>query len=376
MSTRVLVTGGAGLIGSHIVDLLLERGCRVTVLDNLEPTTHPNGRPAWVPPEVEFIQGDVRNLEDWRRSLRGVEWVFHQAAYGGFAPEISKMTEVNTSGTARMFEAIRMDGLTISKIVVASSQAVYGEGSYICPIHGTFHPGLRPVAQLEQGLWEVRCPECGTEAASVPIAEHVCPDVTGVYSITKYSQERMAIALGKEFGIPAVALRYALTYGPRQSLFNPYTGICSIFSMRILNGLPPVLYEDGRQTRDFTFVRDVARANLFVMEKEEANYQVFNVGTGKATSIAAFSGLLARLYGRPELEPSLPGEFRPLDLRHLVTDNTKLRALGFVPEYTLEQGLQEYVTWIATQQHPKEYFEEAMRYLKKIGVVRPVKGTH
>jgi len=374
VSTTVLVTGGAGLIGSHIVDLLLERGYRVKVLDNLEPTTHPNGRPAWVPAAVEFIQGDVRNLDDWRRSLRDVEWVFHQAAYGGFAPEISKMTEVNTSGTARMFEAIRTDGLNISKIVVASSQAVYGEGSYTCPRHGTFHPGLRPLAQLEQGLWEVRCPECGTEASSVPIAEHVCPDVTGVYSITKYSQERMAIALGKEFGIPAVALRYALTYGPRQSLFNPYTGICSIFSMRILNGLPPVIYEDGRQTRDFTFVRDVARANLFVMEKEEANYHVFNVGTGRATSVAAFARLLARLYGRPEIEPSLPGEFRPLDLRHLITDTTKLSALGFVPEYTLEQGLQEYVSWIATQRHPKEYFEEAMRYLKKIGVVRPVRN--
>ncbi len=372
MGTTILVTGGAGLIGSHIVDVLLEKGHRVKVLDNLEPITHPKGKPPWIPEDVEFILGDVRNLDDWKRSLKGVDAVFHQAAYGGFAPEISKMTEVNTSGTARMFEAIRTESFTISKIVVASSQAVYGEGMYSCPTHGTFHPPLRPIAQLEQGLWEVRCQHCDAEATPMPIAEHVCPDVTGVYSITKYSQERMALALGKEFGIPTVALRYALTYGPRQSLFNPYTGICSIFSMRILNGLPPLLYEDGYQTRDFTFVRDVAEANVFVMESDQANYQVFNVGTGTATSVQAFARTLARLYDRPDIEPTTPGEFRPLDLRHLVTDNTKLRSIGFVPKYTLEQGLETYVAWIRTQQRPKEYFDEAMKYLKQIGVVRSV----
>jgi dTDP-L-rhamnose 4-epimerase len=194
--------------------------------------------------------------------------------------------------------------------------------------------------------------------------------VTGVYSVTKYAHERIALALGRELSIPTVALRYALTYGPRQSLSNPYTGICSIFSMRILNGSPPVVFEDGLQTRDFTFVRDVAAANVLVSERKEADYEVFNVGTSIPTTVLNFVRTLARLYDRPEIEPTLPKEFRPLDLRHLVTDNRKLRRLGWNPRYSLEQGLAEYVSWIQSQERPEAYFEQALAQLRQLGTVR------
>jgi dTDP-L-rhamnose 4-epimerase len=368
-----LVTGGAGLIGSHLVDLLLQRGYRVTILDNLEPATHPAGKPAWIPREAQFIQGDIRNVEDWRKALRGVTCVFHQAAWGGFSPDISKMTETNISGTARLFEVIRADNLPVEKIVVASSQAVYGEGKHACPAHGVCHPKMRSVAQLEKGMWDVLCPVCGAPMKGLPIDEDTFPDVTGTYSISKYAHERLTIALGREFGIPTVALRYALTFGPRQSLFNPYTGICSIFSMQILSGKRPIVFEDGKQTRDFTFVQNVAEANLFVMESAKANFEVFNVGTGLATPVCEFACTLARLYGKPALEPLLPNEFRPLDLRNLFTDNTKLKSIGWRPNYTWQDGLAQYVTWIQSQDRPEVYFEKALEELRKVGMVKGVR---
>lgn len=368
-----LVTGGAGLIGSHIVDLLLARGWMVKILDNLEPATHPAGKPAWIPQEAEFIQGDIRNVEDWRKALRGVSHVFHQAAWGGFSPDISKMTDTNICGTARMFEVIRADKLPVEKIVVASSQAVYGEGKHACPEHGPCHPKMRPVAQLEQGIWDVLCPICGKPMRGLPIDEDTFPDVTGTYSISKYAHERLALALGKETGIPVVGLRYALTFGPRQSLFNPYTGICSIFSMQILSGKRPIVFEDGQQTRDFTFVQNVAEANVFAMECEAANNDVFNVGTGLATTVYEFACTLAKLYGKPGLTPRLPNEFRPLDLRNLFTDNTKLKRLGWQPRYTWQEGLAQYVAWIQSQDRPEVYFEKALEELRRVGMVRSVK---
>lgn len=368
-----LVTGGAGLIGSHVVDELVVRGYKVRILDNLEPATHPAGKPAWIHRDAEFIQGDVRNLDDWKKALAGVQCVFHQAAWGGFSPDISKMTEVNISGTARMFEAIRAGRLPVEKVVVASSQAVYGEGKHECPAHGPCHPSMRPLAQLEKGIWPVLCPRCGAPMKGLPIDEETFPDVTGTYSISKYAHERLTFALGKEFGIPVVALRYALTFGPRQSLFNPYTGICSIFSMQILSDKAPIVFEDGLQTRDFTFVQNTAEANVFVMESEKANNQVFNVGTGIATTVRDFACTLARLYGKPDLEPRLPVEFRPLDLRNLFTDNAKLRGIGWKVRYTWQEGLARYVEWIQGQDRPAVYFEKALAELRSVGMVRGVR---
>ena len=366
---KALVTGGAGLIGSHIADLLLEKGYEVRILDNLEPCTHVEGKPAWIPAGAEFIRGDMRNANDIERALKGVAVVFHQAAYGGFAPELTKMTDVNACGTARIFEAIRTQHLDIKKFVTASSQAVYGEGCYSCRVCGPCYPEPRSLLQLGRGEWEVKCPTCDAPVAGAPIMEEAPLRFTGLYALSKYFEERLTLALGREWGIPAVALRYSLTYGPRQSLFNPYTGICSIFSTRLLNGLPPLIYEDGKQTRDFVFVRDVARANLLVLERDDANYQVFNVGTGQATTVIDFASMLRDAYS-VKVDPTTQGEFRPMDCRHLVADNSKIRSLGWRPAVSVSEGVQRYAEWILSKPRPAEYFSKAEQTLKALRIVR------
>ena len=363
-----LVTGGAGLIGSHIVDLLLERGYAVRILDSLAQPTHLQGKPDWIPPEVDFVEGDVRDREALDGALAGVDLVFHEAADGGFTSAVSHYFTNNALPTAVLYELIR-DRHPGGKVVVASSQAVYGEGKYACAEHGPCHPPPRPVEQMRAGDWELHCPECGRPMAGLPVDEaHVNPLLP--YAMSKYWSEMMALNLGKLFEVPTVTLRYSLTYGPRQSLFNPYTGVCSIFSTRILNDKPPVVYEDGLQTRDFVFVEDVARANVLVAESDAADYGVFNVGTGVATTVLDFVDTLARVYGR-EVEPPTRGEFRPGDFRHLFTDAIRLRALGWEPRVSLEEGLRRYAAWIQTYGSVEEYFTEAERLLKQTRVVLP-----
>ncbi len=371
MALKALVTGGAGLIGSHIVDQLLAKGYEVRIFDNLEPCTHMEGKPVWIPKDAEFIQGDMRNIDAVAKAVTGVDVIFHQAAYGGFAPELEKMTDVNATGTSRIFEVIRTQGLSIKKVVTASSQAVYGEGKYQCNKCGPCYPDPRPIAQLERGEWEAKCPTCGAPTKGMPINEESPLKFTGVYSLSKYFEERLTLALGREWGIPAVSLRYALTYGPRQSIFNPYTGICSIFSTRLLNNLPPIIYEDGQQMRDFVFVEDIARANAHVMESDAANNQVFNVGTGTGTPVMKFACLLRDAYGA-KVDPSAPGEFRPMDFRHLIADNSKITALGWKPQVPVEQGVKRYAYWIMSRTRPAEYFTKAEQTLKQLRIVRGV----
>lgn len=368
---KVLVTGGAGLIGSHLVDLLLKKGYEVRILDNLELCTHMEGRPDWMPADVEFIPGDMRSIDDVRTAVTGVDIIFHQAAYGGFAPELSKMTDVNACGTARIFEVIRTEKLNLKKIVTASSQAVYGEGKYCCEKCGPCYPNPRPLAQLERGDWEVHCPSCGAAMRGIPINEESPLKLSSVYALSKYYEERLTLALGREWDVPAVALRYSLTYGPRQSIFNPYTGICSIFSTRLLNSLPPLIYEDGKQTRDFVYVEDVARANVLVMERDEANFQVFNVGTGQGTTVLEFACLLRDAY-KASVNPVAPGEFRPTDCRHLITDNSRIRALGWKPTATVSEGVKRYAEWILSRPQPAEYFSKAEETLKQMRIVRKI----
>ncbi|HUI06879.1 MAG TPA: SDR family NAD(P)-dependent oxidoreductase [Verrucomicrobiae bacterium] len=364
-----LVTGGCGLIGSTIVDQLLQKGCQVRILDNLEPCTHLEGKPPWVPQEAQLIVGDMRNIQDVEKAVSGVDVIFHQAAYGGFAPELTKMTDVNACGTSRIFEVIRTKGLNVQKIVTASSQAVYGEGRYRCEQCGPCSPEPRAIAQLERGEWEVKCPTCGKPTHGMPINEEAPLKLTGVYALSKYFEERLTLALGREWGIPTVALRYSLTYGPRQSIFNPYSGICSIFSTRLLNGLPPVIYEDGRQTRDFVYVGDVARANVMVMEQDAATGKVFNVGTGRGTSVMEFACLLRDAYG-VKVDPVTPGEYRPVDFRHLIADNSKITALGWSPTVSVAEGVRHYAGWILAMERPAEYFTKAEQMLKQLRIVR------
>jgi len=363
---KTLVTGGAGLIGSHIVDLLIQKGHQVRIIDNLAKPTHLRGKPDWIPPEAEFIQGDIRNRDVLDRGLEGVDWVFHQAADGGFTNAISHYFINNSLPTAVLYELIR-DKHPVKKVVTASSQAVLGEGRYACEEHGVFAPKPRSLEQFTNRDWEHHCPVCGAPMKGIPTDEtQVDPFLP--YAMSKYWNEMLALNLGKLYQVPTVALRYSLTYGPRQSLFNPYTGICSIFSTRILTGKPPIVYEDGYQTRDFMFVEDVARANVLVAEKDEANYQAFNVGTGVATTVLDFIGCLNKVYGR-DAKPELRGEFRPGDVRHLVTDSTRLRALGWQPMVLVEEGLQRYANWIQSYTTIEEYFSEAEELLKTTRVV-------
>jgi len=371
MTKRALVTGGAGLIGSHVTDLLVHEGWNVRVLDNLESQTHRRGKPAWINPKVELVEGDIRDRETIAAALDKIDIVFHQAAYGGYMPEISKYVHVNSLGTAQMLEVIREKNLPIQKIIVASSQAVYSEGAGICSKHDLVFPAVRPVEQLRKGDWEVHCPICGAITKSAPTPENAPVGGETVYGLTKVDQEKLALLWGKQVGIPTVALRYSCTYGPRQSIFNPYTGVIAIFCTRLLNNLPPVLYEDGEQTRDFSFVEDIARANVLAAESDQLDGFAVNVGSGEGTPIRKVAQVLSQLL-KIDIEPEARGEFRPGEMRHLTSDITKVRAAGYKPQVELEDGIQRYIDWIRSQSDIRDYFTEAEQILKSKGIVHRV----
>src|SRR5438094_9308867 len=369
---RALVTGGAGLIGSHVTDLLVREGWKVRVLDNLEPQTHRRGKPAWINPKVEFTHGDIRDRETIAAALDKIDVVFHQAAYGGYMPEISKYVHVNSLGTAQMLELIREKNLPIKKIVVASSQAVYSEGAGICPKHQLVFPNVRPVEQLRKGDWKVHCPICDAITKSAPTPENAPVGAETVYGLTKVDQEKLVLLWGKQVGTPAVALRYSCTYGPRQSIFNPYTGVIAIFCTRLLNDLPPVLYEDGEQTRDFSFVEDIARANLLAAESDKLDGLAVNVGSGRGVSIREVAEQISDALGI-HIAPEVNGEFRPGEMRHLTSDTERIRAAGYAPQVDLATGIGCYLDWIRQQADVRDYFTEAANILRSKGIVHRVK---
>ena len=371
---RALVTGGAGLIGSHIADLLVQEGWKVRVLDNLEPQTHRRGKPTWINEQVEFIEGDLRNRETITAALDKIDVIFHQAAYGGYMPEIVKYVHVNSLGTAQMLEVIREKKLSIRKIIVASSQAVYSEGAGICPKHGLIFPSVRPVEQVRRGDWQVHCPICGAITKSAPTLENAPVGGETVYGLTKVDQEKLVLLWGKQVGIPTVALRYACTYGPRQSIFNPYTGVIAIFCTRLLNNLAPVLYEDGEQTRDFSFVEDIARANLLAAETDKLDGLPANVGSGHGTPIREVAGQLSAAL-KIDIAPEINGEFRPGEMRHLTSDTTRIRAAGYEPHVDLAEGIARYLDWIRAQSDVRDYFSEAAEILRSKGIVHKVQNV-
>src|SRR5438128_3335391 len=368
---RALVTGGAGLIGSHIADLLVQEGWKIRVLDNLEPQTHRRGKPAWINEKAEFIQGDLRDRETIAAALDKIDIIFHQAAYGGYMPEIAKYVHVNSLGTAQMLEVIREKSLPIQKIIVASSQAVYSEGAGICPRHGLVFPTVRPVEQLRKGDWEVHCPICGAITKSAPTPENAPVGGETVYGLTKVDQEKLVLVWGKQVGIPTIALRYSCTYGPRQSIFNPYTGVIAIFCTRLLNNLSPVLYEDGQQTRDFSFVEDIARANLLAAETDKLDGLAVNIGSGGGTPIREIAEQLSDVL-KIDIAPEIDGEFRPGEMRHLISDTTLARSAGYKPAVDLSDGIGRYIDWIRAQSDIRDYFSEASEILKNKGIVHRV----
>ncbi len=371
---RALVTGGAGLIGSHIVDLLLSEGWIVRILDNLEPQTHKNGKPEWINPAAEFRQGNVQDYETMHSALTDIDVVFHEAAYGGYMPEMAKYVLVNSFGTAQMLEIIRDHHLPIRKVLVASSQAVYSEGAANCPEHGPVVPLLRPAEQLRAGDFSVHCPVCGKPTTSIPTPEATPGGGETVYALTKVDQERLVLLWGKQTGIPTVALRYSCTYGPRQSLFNPYTGVIAIFCTRLLNGQPPVMYEDGGQTRDLCFVEDIARANLLAATTDKLDGLPANVGSGRATSVRDLAGIIASQLG-VQLTPLARGEFRPGEIRSLISDISRIRTIGYEPRTTIEQGIARYINWIRTQGAVEDYFSKAEAGLRAKGIVQNVQSS-
>jgi dTDP-L-rhamnose 4-epimerase len=286
-------------------------------------------------------------------------------------PEIAKYVQVNSYGTALMLEVIREHNFPIKKIVVASSQAVYSEGAGMCPEHGLVFPTVRPVEQLRRGDWQVHCPICAAVTTSVPTPEHAPVGGETVYGLTKVDQEKLVILWGKQVGIPTVALRYSCTYGPRQSIFNPYTGVIAIFCTRLLNNLPPVLYEDGEQTRDFSFVEDIARANLLAAESPELDGFAVNVGSCRGVPIREVAEQISDALGI-RIAPEAKGEFRPGEMRHLTSDTTKIAAAGYTPQVELPEGISRYLDWIRGQGDVRDYFSEAEDILRAKGIVHKI----
>jgi len=369
---KVLVTGGAGFIGSHTVDILLEKGHQVRVLDNLAPPVHPRGeKPAYLAGEVEFIRGDVRDKGIVEKALQGINVIFHLAAYQGYVTDFSTFALTNDAGTALLYQVIVENKLPVEKVIVASSQAVYGEGKYLCRQHGTQYPLPRPLAQLERGEWELKCPLCQEAIQSQPTDELIV-NPHNQYAVSKYAQELYALTLGRRWSIPTVVLRYSITQGSRQSFYNAYSGILRTFAIRFLNNISPVVYEDGKQLRDYVYVGDVTRANLLAMENDATNYEVYNVGGNQVLSVIEYAKLILEVVGK-DVGYQIPGEFRFGDTRHIVADISRLKKLGWEPEIALTQVIQEYLDWAQVQPDVADHYTEAEKQMKQEGVIRTVR---
>lgn len=371
---KVLVTGGAGFIGSHTVDLLLERGYDVRVLDNLQPRVHPRGVPDYLSKEVDFVKGDVANRDDLSGALQGVDAVFHLAAYQDYLLDFSTFIHTNAESSALLFELIVERKLSVQKIVFASSQSVAGEGRYECAMHNEVKPEPRSLEQLSRGDWEIKCPQCGANLKPLLIDEGTAQPGTA-YAISKYATELLADKLGRRYGIPTACMRYTYVQGSRNSFYNAYSGIARRFALRLLHGLAPICYEDGMQLRDYVNVKDVARANVMVMEDERADFGVFNAGGGRAVTVLDFARIMLKEFGS-EMEPLVPGEYRLGDTRHTISDNERLNALGWQPTIQVEQNVREYVAWMREQKNTSEYLEEAERVMREQGVVRSVTSEY
>lgn len=366
---KILITGGAGFIGSHIADLLIQKGYRVRILDNLDPQVHPGRKkPAYLNPKAEFIKGNITRRSDLLRALAGVDAVFHEAAKVGIGQsmyEIANYTKNTVLGTALLLDLIvNKFRHKIKKMIVAASMSSYGEGSYQCPVHNKTRPPLRSPGQMRKKDWELHCPRCGKYLKPLPTDEETRQVCNSIYAVNKQDQEGMFLAVGRAYRIPAVALRYFNVYGPRQSLSNPYTGVVAIFMSRIKNGKRPVIYEDGMQTRDFVSVHDVAWANLLALENSKADYEVFNVGTGKSQSIKGIAEITAKLY-RVKIKPDIQNKFRVGDIRHCSADITKIKkTIGWKPESTFRARMKELIEW-SRMVESKDLFEKAKQEFQR-----------
>jgi dTDP-L-rhamnose 4-epimerase len=349
---KVLITGGAGFVGSHLADELLDAGYVVRVLDNLTPQVHGTRarRPSYLAREVEFIRGDVRDREAIIRALENIDSVFHFAAVVGVGQsmyEIANYTDNNSQGTAVLLESLSAH--PVGRLVVASSMSVYGEGLYRTRNGALVEGRERTIEQLRAHHWEVRDTN-GEALIPVPTPETKCPALPSVYAISKYHQERLCLTVGSAYGIDTVALRFFNIFGTRQALSNPYTGVLAIFASRFLNNNPPLVNEDGKQRRDFVHVRDVAQACRLALEVPEADGEVFNIGSGHNYSVLEIAHQMARVLGKEEIEPEIVGKCRVGDIRNCFADISRAKKiLGYKPRITLEEGLLELADWLEGQ---------------------------
>lgn len=374
MIRRVLVTGGAGYIGSHLVDALVARDYHVTVLDNLEPQVHRSGSwPGYINPGAVYRQGDVRDRAVFAPLVLESDAVVHFAAavsVGQSMYQIDRYVGVNTGATGLLLDILVNEKHHISKIIVASSVGVFGEGAYRCVSCGPQYPGLRPEPQLAARDWEPRCPRCGKSLAPEPTSEDKPLYRDNIYSMTKYHQEEMVLLIGKTYGIPAVAPRFFNVYGPRQSLSNPYAGVAAIFLGRLLNDRAPVVFEDGGQLRDFVSIHDTVDCLVLMLEQSGADFQPVNIGSGTRISIVEIARVLAKLTGR-SLEPQVLNTGRRFDIRHCFADISRARqTLGYQPKISFEHGMEELIQW--ARHDPgmaDDVFDRALGELKEKGLL-------
>ncbi len=375
LDMKVLITGGAGFIGSHLGDLLIEKGYQVRALDNLDPQVHGcnAGRPEYLNPEVELIIGDVRNHLDVESALEGCSMLVHFAAAVGVGQSMYRMehyTSVNSLGAAVVLEEAVKRRNYLKKMLVASSMSIYGEGYYRCADCGLFAPELRPREQLVRRNWEVTCPSCGEPAQPIPVPETKPLYPTSIYAINKRSHEEMFLSAGQAYEIPSVALRFFNVYGTRQALSNPYTGVGAIFASRLLNGNAPVIFEDGLQSRDFIHVKDIARACLLALENPASDYKVLNAGTGKPTTILEIGKAIAAELGKPSDDFVIKNQFRSGDVRHCFADTSQTKdILGFSAEIEFSRGVRDLCSWVKTCTS-SDLVDSATEELEKHGLTK------
>jgi len=370
MTKSVLVTGGAGFVGSHLVDALLNAGHKVRVFDNLTPQVHGNQIPEYLSPNAELVIGNLCDDTAVHDALEGIEVIFHLGAVVGVGQsmyEIARYVEVNTLGTAILLQEILERKNKIDKLVLASSMSIYGEGKYVCDSCGEAAPPLRSAEQLRTRLWEVLCPECGAPLKPMATDESKPLQCSSIYALSKKDQEEMCLLFGRTYGLPVVALRYFNIYGPRQALSNPYTGVAAIFASRLLNEKPPLVFEDGKQMRDFVSVDDVIQANLLAMEQSGADGMALNIGSGEPISIRDVALTLSDALEMP-IPAELTGKYRAGDIRHCFADISRAqKLLGYKPRFSFREGVKDLVAWLRSQQ-PADRVAEAAAELKHYGL--------
>lgn len=378
MIKNVLISGGAGFIGSNIALKLLKKGYNVTVLDNFSKQVHgENYQESYllnrISGKVNIIKGDVRNPQDWIKGLKGQDAIIHLAAETGTGQsmyEINKYCEVNISGTSIMLDLLANGKIKIKKLIIASSRAVYGEGRYSCHDHGEIYPKTRTELDLIEGRFDCQCPICGQKSKLLSTHENSKIDPQSIYGISKYTQEQLCLVTGKSLNIPTVSFRYQNVYGPGQSLSNPYTGILSIFSTQIKNNNSINIFEDGKESRDFVYIDDVTDATILGLENDNANFKIYNVGSGKPISVLEIAKKLISIYNS-KIELKITGNFRLGDIRHNYADLENInRDLDYQPKFSFDEGITQFTSWVNTQNIPKDHYLHSISELKKKGLYK------